>query len=208
MNFQKYVKPTIAIALAAVCAVGGTLAYLQDTTDEVKNSFTFSDDDSIDIDLTEETFGEKGNTDAVAMVPSVEIAKDPKVTVKGDDCYIYVDVTESCAVDGYALTDFIDYAISSNWEEVENVDENPSGTKTYVYTAGTGTPVKVTSSDGDFYILDDNKVTVKSTVTAEMLALAKEENPSLSFVGYALQAENVDADSANASFIEAFKTTT
>lgn len=207
MNFKKYAKPTLALTLAALCAVGGTLAYLQDKTDEVKNSFTFSDDNSIDIDLTEKTFGEEGNTDAVPMVPSVDIAKDPQVTVNGDDCYIYVDVTETCAVNGYAFTDFIDYEISSNWEEVENVTENASGTKTYVYTAGTGKPVVLTTSDTDLYLLKDNKVTVKSTVSPEMLALAQENNPALTFVGYALQAENVDADSANTSFIETFKTT-
>ncbi len=206
MNYKKYAKPTIAIALAALCAVGGTLAYLQDKTNEVKNSFTFSNDDAIDIDLKEETFGEKGNTDAVSMVPGVEIAKDPQVTVNGDDCYIYVDVLESCSVGDYAFADFIDYEISSNWEEVEHVSENATGTKTYVYTAGTGSPVVVSASDADLYILKDNKVTVKSSVTAEMLALAQEKNPALTFVGYALQAENVEADAANASFIEVFKT--
>ena len=40
----------VALVLVLCCAVGGTLAWLTDTTDPVTNTFTVGD---IDIDLTE-----------------------------------------------------------------------------------------------------------------------------------------------------------
>ena len=89
--------------------VGGTLAWLTDQTDEVKNTFTVGD---INIGLTETTADYK-------MVPGNTIAKDPTVTVKANSeaCWLFVQVTESTD-----LKDFITYAIAEGWTALPGVD--------------------------------------------------------------------------------------
>ena len=79
--------PIVAIALVLCCVVGGSLAWLVDQTDPVKNTFTVGD---INIDLTETTTDYK-------MVPGNTIAKDPTVTVKADSeaSWLFVKVTAS-----------------------------------------------------------------------------------------------------------------
>ena len=84
-------KRTLALILALVlvfgAAVGGTIAYLTDTTDPVTNTFTVG---NIDITLAE-------TKDDFKMVPGCDIAKDPKVTVtaNSEDCWLFVKIDES-----------------------------------------------------------------------------------------------------------------
>ena len=80
-------KRTLALILALVlvfgAAVGGTIAYLTDTTDPVTNTFTVG---KVDITLTE-TFNtdtdNDGTNDAwkAQLIPGTTYAKDPVVTV-------------------------------------------------------------------------------------------------------------------------------
>ena len=78
----------LALALVLVGIIGGTMAWLTDTTDEVVNTFTDSD---IDITLAETT-GED-----YKMVPGYTISKDPNVTVAtgSDTCYKLVKLVET-----------------------------------------------------------------------------------------------------------------
>ncbi len=102
---RKYLALTVACALLATFAVAGTLAYLNDTTEEVTNTFTFCDDeDGIHLDLKETVFGDEYNEDglnegeqtpnvAVNMVPGDIVAKNPTIEAEGAECYLFVDVT-------------------------------------------------------------------------------------------------------------------
>ena len=78
----------VALVLVLCCAVGGTLAWLTDTTDPVTNTFTVGD---IDIDLTESDHLD------LKMIPGRTITKDPKVTVKAgsEACWLFVKVQKS-----------------------------------------------------------------------------------------------------------------
>lgn len=173
-------KRTIALMLALVlvigCAIGGTIAWLTDETQVVKNTFTTSD---VDIELAETT----GNT--YKMVPGSEIVKDPEVTVLADSeaCYLFVKVEKSSNFDSY-----MEYAMAEGWIALEGV-------------AGVFyREVADTDADQEFAVLKDNKVSVLEGVTKEAMDALNAEGatyPTLTFTAYACQKDNV-ADAAAA----------
>lgn len=169
-------KNTLALVLALTLlvagVVGGTLAWLTDQTDEVKNTFTVGD---INIGLTETTADYK-------MVPGNTIAKDPTVTVKANSeaCWLFVKVTESTD-----LKDFITYAIAEGWTALSGVDG--------VYYR----EVPASAADQTFSVLAGDAVTVRSDVTRTMLETAKTDAPTLTFKAYAIQKDHfATADAA------------
>ena len=178
-------KKIFAVALVTIIAVmaiaGSSLAWLQDKTVTVKNTFT---EGKVDIELTET--GATNNEKSYKMVPGDKLAKDPTVTVKAgsEKCYLFVKVDKVNEVDT-----FLTYAIDSAWTAL-----------------GTAYPgvyymiVDAVDADKEFPVLKDNKVTVKTEVVmADMNALATSRNyPRLDFTAYAIQYANAAADPVSA----------
>lgn len=162
----------LAVMLIVGISVGGTLAWLTDKTDDVVNTFTVGD---VDIDLTETT----GSN--YHIVPGVNIAKDPTVTVKAnkEPCWVFVKIVEANwpAVTGTdGTTRKIDYSVGSGWTALDG----ESGV--YYREAGTLT------ADESYAVLANNQVTVSPTLTkAEANAITT--NPTLTFTAYAIQKE-------------------
>ena len=168
-NTKKLIVAIAALSILLCCAVGGTLAYLWDKTDTVTNTFTYGDinitlDESKDLNLK--------------MIPGGTIAKDPIVTVKAnsEECYLFVkiDATEK-------LSDYLSYELADGWIELS------SGSGVYYRIVASAT------TDATFPILKNNQVTVKTTVTKEMMEAVKTNAKlvELSFTAYAVQKENV-----------------
>jgi len=190
---KKAIVAVVALVLVLCCAMGGTLAWLEAKTDPVVNTFTYGD---INIDLSE-----SDDLD-LKMIPGNSIKKDPVVTVKegSEACWLFVEVKESENFDA-----FMTYAIAEGWTLYDtgttgsNIDTVTN--KDYVIYR------EVTASDKDqeFNVLKDNTVTVKNTVTKQMLnALDKNEDgsdktenektyPTLTFTAYAVQKDNVNS---------------
>lgn len=167
---KKTLALVLALTLLVAGVVGGTLAWLTDRTAEVKNTFTVGD---INIGLTETTTDYK-------MVPGNTIAKDPTVTVKANSeaCWLFVKVTES-----ENLKNFITYAIAEGWTELQDG----------VYYR----EVPASNADQTFPVLKGDAVTVKDTVTKEMLTAKDFTNPTLTFKAYAIQKDHfTTADAA------------
>ena len=167
------------VVLAA--SIGGTVAWLTDETDSVVNTFTYGD---INITL-EETTGED-----YKIVPGVDIAKDPKVTVKAgsEACWLFVKVTK----EGEFVDNKVTYSIrtgTSEWTQGKGVDVD--GVPENVYYR----EVDAVTTDTDFYVLTDNKVYVKNTLTKE--DIKDITNPTLTFTAYAVQKAGI-ADAAAA----------
>lgn len=159
----------LALVLALGCAVGGTIAWLTKTTDPVVNTFTYG---NIDITLTE-TVPENRQA---KIIPGQDIPKDPKVTVKAnsEDCYLFVKVVE----DGTFVANKVTYDIANGWMPLDG--------QTDVYYR----EVTNSATDQDFYVLKDNKVYVKDTLTkADIKDITTD--PTLTFTAYAVQKENV-----------------
>jgi hypothetical protein len=166
---------TVACALLLVVAtVFGTVAYLTAKTDTVTNTFTVG---KVGIDLDE-------TTTTYNIVPGVDIAKDPAVTVdaNSEDSWVFVKVEES--------TNWADakvsYTIADGWTQGDgtNIPKN-------VYYREYGK----TATDKTYAVLKDNKVTVSADLTsAEVAALTT--NPTLSFTAYAVQKAGLTAAAA------------
>lgn len=185
MNNGKYAKrrggvatKTLIVALAVMlvvgCAVGGTLAWLTDTTGPVVNTFTVG---NIDIELAEQANNFK-------MVPGATIDKDPKVTVKAgsEACWLFVKVTESDN-----LNSFISYTVDSNWTALTDVPG--------VYYRQVPDLTATGASDVEYSVLTNNQVTVKNTVTKSMMDDITNQtatDPTLTFKAYAVQKAGFD----------------
>lgn len=170
---SKAFAAVLALALVLGCALGGTVAWLVAKSDPVVNTFTYGD---ININL-EETTGS-----SYKIIPGVDIAKDPKVTVEADSeaCWLFVKVDEV----GTFVADKVTYSVADGW------------------TALTGQPgvyyreVGAVTADTDFYVLKDNNVKVSDTLTKEDIKDIT-TRPTLTFTAYAVQKDGI-ADAATA----------
>lgn len=170
-----------AIVLFIGCTAGGTVAWLVSKPDPIVNVFTVG---NINATLTETATEFK-------IVPGVVIAKDPvaTVTANSEDCYLFVQLTEAnwpTFTEAGSTTRKVKYEIAGGWKELKS--ENG----VYVYYR------EVTKSDTDqpFDVLQDNKVTVSSTLTKEEanemdLAIKKNGTPKLTVAVYAVQKEGM-----------------
>ena len=165
----------MAMALILVCCsvIGGSVAWLMTKTEPIKNVFTYGD---INITL-KETTGE-----VYKMTPGQTLTKDPTMTVSAgsESCWLFVKIEES-AVE--KLSDYIDYNVAEGWLALDNAPG-----VYYRAVDSSDTPVS-------YGVLAGNRVTVKDTVTKEMLAKLNATNyPTLTFTGYAVQRDaNIDA---------------
>lgn len=170
---SKAFAAVLALVLVLGCALGGTVAWLVAKSDPVVNTFTYGD---ININL-EETTGS-----SYKIIPGVDIAKDPKVTVEANSeaCWLFVKVDEV----GTFVADKVTYSVADGW------------------TALTGQPgvyyreVGAVTADTDFYVLKDNVVNVSDTLTKEDIKDIP-NGPTLTFTAYAVQKDGI-ADAATA----------
>lgn len=164
----KVVAALLAIVLLIGGTIGGTVAWLTAKTTDVVNTFTTSD---IGVGLKETTTEYK-------MVPGWEIAKDPKAWIDegSEAAYLFVKVEKSANFD-----DFMTYEIVDTWKELTSA----AGDNYKVYYQEVTTDKM--GEGNAFAILDGNKVTVKETVTKEMMTAANFTKPTLTFTAYASQ---------------------
>ena len=180
---------TVCLMLVVmVASIGGTVAWLTAKTDSVVNTFTYGD---INITLAETT----GND--YKIIPGVDISKNPKVTVAKDSeaCWLFVEVKEESwlsateTVDGKAVRK-VDYAIADGWNELAGVT-GPNGGKVYYREVPAAT-----DAAAEFYVLKDNKVTVRDSLTKQDIKNAGQAK--LTFTAYAVQLEGFAGDAAGA----------
>ena len=171
---KKIIATVGACALCVGLGVAGTLAWLTDKTESVTNTFTTS---NVDITLTETT----GSN--YQMIPGFTITKDPKVTVSAgsEDCYLFVKLEESDNYSAYLEN----YKISDGWKQLKNGETDVDGVY-YREVESNDT------SDQPFYVLKNNQLTVKSSVTkADMEAIDDSSDatsePTLTVKAYATQ---------------------
>ena len=159
----------LAFILAIGCAIGGTIAWLTDTTAPVKNTFSTSNI-SIKLEETDAVANGEGTLEKnYKMVPGEVLVKDPKVTVEGDSeaCYLFVEIEKTTNFDT-----FISYAVADDWTALDGEDG------VYYRT------VAASADDQEFYVLVDNEVTVKDVDSATMEGAGE---VYIEFTAYAIQ---------------------
>ena len=199
---KKAIVAVVALVLVLCCAMGGTLAWLVDSTAEVKNTFTYGD---INISLWEHELNKDGLTlndtkltetgqTGFKMIPGNKIEKDPTVTVKAgsEASWLFVKIVESDNFD-----DFMTYGVASGWTQL-TVDAEGNAITDLVYYR----EVNATTADTDFAVLANNSVSVKETVTKDNLnaldANGVSNYPTLTFTAYAVQRDSNITDATQA----------
>lgn len=161
----------LALALIVGVAGGATFAWLTAKTDPVVNTFTYGD---INIDL-EETTG-----DSYKIIPGVDIAKNPTVTVKAgsEACWLFVKVEE----EGTFVANKVTYSIADGWTKGD----------------GTSIPANVyyrevdaSNAAQEFPVLKDNKIYVSDTLTKIDISGISTKTPKLSITAYAIQKDGM-----------------
>ena len=183
-------KKTLALLLALVlvfgAAVGGTIAWLTSTSDTVTNTFTYGD---INISLSET----KPDNKQAKIIPGVDIAKDPKVTVvEGSEaCWLFVKVEEANwpnfkeTVEGKEVRK-VNYTIADGWTALTG--------ETGVYYREVG----AVTADTSFDVLAGNVVTVSENLTkTEVSGITTQ--PKLTFTAYASQLHKNATETFSAS---------
>lgn len=195
---KKFLIP-IMILILVIGVVGGTLAWLTDKTETVTNTFTVG---NVDINLAENTGTE------YKMVPGTTLDKDPKVTVSADSeaCWLFVKVEKTGGtvtvkepnengelVDKTkSFDDFITYSMADGWTALD-------GNEGVYYRE-----VEAATAAQPFYVLKDNQVVIKGTVSKDMMdAVTTQTQPTLAFTAYAVQKEGFAT--AGAAWAEASK---
>ena len=176
---KKNKKLIVLVALfLAVFAIGGTLAYLTDTTEETKNVFTFG---KVEIELEEEWVA----SDATDLIPGSEVTKKPKVTVKSGskDAFIFMEVTLPDQVNSKDVFDAL--TISSDWALVSG--------NVYAYVGSdTSTMQAVAAGSSTSNIFESVKVN-SNLKGADINALNALDEVAIKVKAYAIQAENLDS---------------
>lgn len=161
---KKSLALILTLVLVLTAAVGGTLAWLTDESEQVVNTFTGSD---IEVTLTE-------TERTYQMVPGYTLDKDPKATVEtgSEYCYLFVKLEKSANFDS-----FLSYELATGWNELTGVDG------VYYMEIDQDTEIGVPYS-----VLKDDQVTVKGTVTKSMMdGLTETTYPTLTVTAYASQ---------------------
>ncbi len=151
-----------------VGSIAGTVAWLTAQTDPVTNTFTVGD---INITLEE-------TTTTYHIVPGVDIAKDPKVTVgaNSEDCWLFVRIEKT------NWSDELIYKVADGWTEL---------------TEGSGIYWRKASANNAYYVLAGTEdkpngvVTVSEELTKAQAEEMKTAQPQLTFTAYAVQQENI-----------------
>ena len=186
----------LSLTLILGIIAGGTFAWLKASSDQVVNTFTVGD---INIELKEHPLktgdaydGKSIDTSATPvikvdnykMMPGRTLQKDPYVIVKANSeaCWLFVKIEKSANFDTY-----MEFEVDSNWIALEGQDG--------VYYR----QVEATTADtAKMYVLKDNVVTVKSTVTKAQLEAAQTTNPTLKLTAYAIQLEGFENNPSGA----------
>lgn len=171
----------LALTLIVGVAGGATFAWLTAKSDTVTNTFTYGD---INIDLAESTGSD------YKIIPGVNIAKDPKVTVKAgsEACWLFVKVEEEnwptpTYGEGENAVRKVNYDIADGWTKGDgtNIPAN-------VYYR----EVDAKDAAQEFPVLKDNKITVSDTLTKIDIKDILTTTPKLSITAYAIQKDGMD----------------
>ena len=209
-------KRTLALLLALVlvfgAAVGGTIAYLTDTTDPVTNTFTVGnvaitlDEAKVDEYGKAVTPAERVDANTYKLIPGHNYTKDPTVTVLKDSesSYIKMTVTFSKAAEldaifaptGANMTSIFNGYDSTNWIYKGNTEDTNANTRTYEfwYKEAVAAPEGNVVLDALF-----DSITVPDTITGTQLASIK--GMTITVNAYAMQADGfATAEAAWAAF--------
>lgn len=150
MNKKKLGMTIGSLALVGAIAVGGTLAYLSDISDQVNNTFTMSDNVRIVLDEknTDGTTPKRDQSNEYKnIVPDVVYDKDPTLTLLNTDLeqYAFMGIKNTTKEQVVTMNGETDGLNLANWEKVGTVE----GVDIYVYYTNEGSKNYVVTNKDD-----------------------------------------------------------
>ena len=199
-RIRRTVLTVCLMALVAVISIGATVAYLTAKTGTIKNTFTVGD---INLTLVEHKYDTTKPAELTAvevsanqdypLIPGTTYAKDPTVTIKGNNvsAYVFVKFEEINNPSTYLTYDFtLDTNVA--WKKLESET-----------TANVWYATVTTNETGESWsLLDENKVVVKNNIIdadakdATGAVKMPTEAPELKFTAYACQSGNLTVEQA------------
>ena len=205
-NSTKIIPLLLALALLVCCGIGGTVAWLMDSTEAVTNTFTIGD---INLTLVESPYNAANNsygnpvqstrenplTNSYPLIPGNSYKKDPKVTVlaNSEDCYLFVRMEKIGNPDNYLDFTFNNAGwITYDGEEgvyYREVSKSASDQSWDLLTAATDT-------EGNTYTITVKKNIVKAGTASNGTINMPTAEPKLVFTAYAVQKANLSLEDA------------
>lgn len=200
---NRRVLTTVALMLVVcIASIGGTIAWLTDQSETVKNTFSPTDI-SIKLEELSQDATDVDVTNSFDLVPGKAYSKNPKVTVvKGnEECWLFVKMIEAGEPG-----DYITYAFNTgtgtteldHWNVLTATTEEPFAkalaTGETVYYRKVSATEKTATGDQSWNLLtnaandtemSDGSIVIKDTVTKENMTAAAAS--SISFEAYAIQ---------------------
>ncbi len=182
---KKIVLGLTALILVVGLTIGGTLAFMQSTTQKVENTFTVG---SVHLSLAEYATYTNADThtayvDAKQLTPGTVIAKTPILTVAAgsEECFVKAKIEIPAALQTLISDGKITIDYNTAWS---TIDANG-----FVYYNGT----VAKSATATVLPALFTTVTINSAVTNEDLAtIAAEANRKITITGYAIQKATFD----------------
>lgn len=194
-------KKTLILALSLMLifcvTMGVTLAYLNESTDPVVNTFIPAELGSLELDENDTTDYNSNESDHdYLVVPGQSITKDPRVTFSfsnenGEvvDAYVFVKIDANgwtSSTDGMTFTktvgsvsDGLSFTIDTFWTKL---DGTPAGT--YVYYKAVDVDVPSTHVTNQ-KVIANNTISVSTDIVKE--SIGQVSAAGLTFTAYAIQ---------------------
>lgn len=185
-----------AVLLVAITVVG-TMAFLNDTSETVTNTFTVGDIkitlDEVEVDTDGVPTGDTRVTkNEYKLIPGNEYTKDPTVHVeKGSEiCWVFVTVDNGIASiesDDTDYTSINDQILANGWTALMDGETQveKEGAKVYYKAA-----IDATEEDVDLVVFESFKVA--DDLENDALAAFAENKPEVVIIAYAIQSDNLD----------------
>lgn len=201
-------KAAVAVAAAAMLALGGTLAWLSSADGAVTNEW---DANRVRVELTETGVDENGVNDSFSIVPGTEQTKDPKISATADiPAYVYAIVKDNThGLVEYEIDLYDEDANPEGWKPIADLSlltgavsaKDKDGNEISIDPSEDGVSVyyrEVTGSNADhehgpWSVLKGDKVSYSGAITNEDMYDEDGEplydDISLVFSAYAVQKE-------------------
>lgn len=212
-NFIKNTKTALVVVCAILlvaASIMGTLAYLTDTTDEVKNTFSVgkvtitldeakinTNGEPLDEDgkvVDDANLAERVTENTYVMIPGHEYTKDPTIHVAADseDCYLFVTIDNGIASVEHTIAgqlDRTDTGIRYKWTAVEGYSN------LYCYTVdGDLKKPNVVHGGSTPYVF--KTITIDETATYAQLEALKNADAKIEINAYAVQVDGFKGKTA------------
>ena len=201
-NSTKIIPLLLALALLVCCGIGGTVAWLMDSTEAVTNTFTIGD---INLTLVESPYNAANNsygnpvqstrenplTNSYPLIPGNSYKKDPKVTVlaNSEDCYLFVRMEKIGNPDNY-----LDFTFNDDGWYTYNGEEGVYYREVSKSASDQSWDL-LKKIDGDFTIKVSDKIVKAGTASGDYINMPA-NNPEIKFTAYAVQKANLSLEKA------------